>query len=516
MKTFSPFVSFLLPILSLLSVLEARAAGGVPVRGVHVDFRTEVMTPSAMKEMAADLAGMGINTIVMEWEAAFPYDRHATISNRLAWTPEEVRDLVAFCGTLGIDVIPLQHCFGHVEYILRHDRYSRLRERFRSEISQICPLKPEAEELFREIFAEVAALHDSEYFHIGGDETYLLGLCPECSAFVEEHGKSKLFVDYISKMCRIVTELGKKPVLWADIITMYPEAVNELPADAVLVDWNYGWDVRRFGDIDKVYASGLEIWGAPAIRSSPDSYYLTDWAKHFRNQAEFIPYARSAGYKGIIMTSWSTSGLYGVLFEPGDEVVAIDPIRTVYPMSGFRIALAMYGEALRSDGPVDPEGFVLRYGAERFGFSAGEAAVLWRVLAAPQRQVRYGIESGTRAPVAEVLAATRAVRDELYTLVPRRNRREIDHLRLMMDLRVQYLEYKVIEAEFNSPGFSRAGAAALLARLEGEVISKNDELARRFTELNSGYIKEAELPYLNSVRERQMTETLNALRAITR
>ncbi|MFR6033300.1 MAG: hypothetical protein ACLUKN_09085 [Bacilli bacterium] len=29
---------------------------------------------------------------------------------------------------MGIDVIPLQNCFGHCEYILRHDRYINLRE----------------------------------------------------------------------------------------------------------------------------------------------------------------------------------------------------------------------------------------------------------------------------------------------------------------------------------------------------------------------------------------------------
>lgn len=38
----------------------------------------------------------------------------------------------------------------------------------------------------------------------------------------------------------------------------------------------------------------------------------------------------------MVMTSWSTSGLYGFFFEPKNEVTAMDPVRTVYPMAGFR------------------------------------------------------------------------------------------------------------------------------------------------------------------------------------
>ena len=85
------------------------------VRGFHIDFRAEVMTLDAMKAFAAELSGMGINTIVMEWEATFPFDKNAVICNEYAFTPAEVADFVAYCSGLGIDVIPLQHCFGHVE-----------------------------------------------------------------------------------------------------------------------------------------------------------------------------------------------------------------------------------------------------------------------------------------------------------------------------------------------------------------------------------------------------------------
>ena len=178
--------------------------------------------------------------------------------------------------------------------------------------------KEEAKKVFREIFREVAELHPSPYFHIGADETYLLGSCAQCSK-VE---KSRLFVDYIKAMYEVVKELGKQPIIWADIILMHPEAVQELPKDLIYVDWNYGWEPDRFGKLDNLLKLGAKMWGATALRSAPDNVYLTQWMKHFDNLSTFLPFARSHGYEGIIETSWSTSGTYGFHYDNGWEAVS--------------------------------------------------------------------------------------------------------------------------------------------------------------------------------------------------
>lgn len=85
-------------------------------------------------------------------------------------------------------------------------------------------------------------------------------------------------------MCEIVESMGKQPVLWADIILKYPEALHELPKDIIYVDWNYGWDRDHFGNMDNLFNAGVTFWGAPSIRSHPDNIYLTQWEKHFNNQ----------------------------------------------------------------------------------------------------------------------------------------------------------------------------------------------------------------------------------------
>ncbi|MEP6610775.1 MAG: beta-N-acetylhexosaminidase, partial [Mucilaginibacter sp.] len=97
------------------------------VKGFHIDLRIQVMTMDALKAFALKLSKQGINTIIMEWEGTYPFQKHPLIPNRYAYTQEEVASFIKYCADLKIDVIPLQQSFGHVEYILRNEKYKDLR-----------------------------------------------------------------------------------------------------------------------------------------------------------------------------------------------------------------------------------------------------------------------------------------------------------------------------------------------------------------------------------------------------
>ena len=484
------------------------------VKAFHVDLRTEVMTLSALKDLAKQLSDIGVNTMVMEWEGTYSYDKHATLSNKYAYSREDIQSFVSYCSSLGIDVIPLQNCFGHVEYILRHDRYSAIRED-NKEISQVCPMKEqEAKAIFTEIFTEMAALHPSQYFHIGGDETYLLGSCPLCSAKAEAEGKSKLFVDYVKVMCDIVTSLGKTPVLWADILLKYPESADQLPKDAIFIDWNYGWKRDRFGDTERLIDLGIPMWGAPAIRSHPDNIYITQWEKHFDNISTFIPDCRKAGYNGIIMTSWSTSGTYGFSYDTNWEVISMFPIRYVYPLSGFNILIAAYGEALNNPSPLDTHSFIVGYGQSQFGLSETESEEFYKIMTTPQNAVRRGKDTENKS-VLTLKNEMTELKNKLRTLHPKSHHKEFEHFVLMLDLRHQYLTFKEIEARYQSNDFERSKAITLAKDLEDLRITAliND---RRFIDLNKNYLHDEELVEINRVRNEKFYNLYNTIENISK
>lgn len=471
------------------------------VRGFHIDLRVQVMTMDALKAFASKLHDDGINTLIMEWEGTYPFEKHPLIPNRYAYTREEIISFVKYCNNLGIDVIPLQQSFGHVEYILRNDRYKDLRED-QKDFSQVCPLQTAQDSaLFTDLYKDLASTHTSKYIHIGGDETYLLGHDARCRKMVEKEGKSKLYIDYIRMLCNIVIGLGKTPVLWADIALKYPEAIKLLPKGTVFVDWNYGWDMNHFGDHQKLIQSGYEIWGAPAIRSSPDNYFLTEWEKHFKNIRDFVPAAAKMGYKGIIMTSWSTSGQYSPVFESEEEMTEEYAIRHVYPLSGFNMLVAAYAQAIQSASPLDINSFIRKYCAERYGLSVEEADVFWKALKTTPYEILHGkVQSPAPMTVKQLLDSAQTALDVLYDLHPLKNKEEFEQYRVMAEIRRNYLHFHAILEELNDPAFKADQTPAVLKDLE-KLLMSQDIVDMHFSELNKNFLKPGEIKEENEVRD---------------
>ncbi|MGZ3812578.1 MAG: beta-N-acetylhexosaminidase [Mucilaginibacter sp.] len=471
------------------------------VRGFHLDLRIQVMPMPALKTFAKKLSSSGINTLIMEWEGTYPFEKHPLIPNRYAYTKAEIVGFVKYCSALGIDVIPLQQSFGHVEYILRHERYKELRED-QKDYSQVCPLQTKQDSaLFTDLYTELASTHTSKYIHIGGDETYLLGHDERCKLKVAEEGKSKLYIDYIRMLCNIVIRLGKKPVLWADIAMKYPEAIKLLPKGTVLVDWNYGWDMNNFGEHKKLMESGYEIWGAPALRSHPDNYFLTQWEKHFKNIRDFVPVCRQLGYKGMIMTSWSTSGGYSHVWETDENILDLYAIRHVYPISGFNMLLAAYAESLKSPGPLDIDEFVVNYTARNFGFNKKRSALFWEALKVAPFQVTQGrVSAPNELSIAKLLRSTQISAAVLAAMRPSKNKEEFEHYRLMMDIRVHYLEYEDIENRANSSTLTSTEKAIIIGDLKKNIY-ESKALDKRFNLLNAKNLYPSELKQENELRD---------------
>ena len=44
------------------------------VKGFHLDLRIQTMKMPALKALARDLHQKGINTLLMEWEASYPFE----------------------------------------------------------------------------------------------------------------------------------------------------------------------------------------------------------------------------------------------------------------------------------------------------------------------------------------------------------------------------------------------------------------------------------------------------------
>lgn len=498
MKRF-PSILFAITLFLLSQSATAQEKDFV-VKGFHLDLRIQVMKMDALKAFAKKLSEQGINTLVMEWEATYPFESQPLIPNKYAYTKEEIRSFISYCSSIGLDVIPLQQSFGHVEYILRNEKYKDLRED-QKDYSQVCPLQEEGDKkLFTELFTELAATHPSKYFHIGGDETYLLGHCEKCKAKAAKEGTSKLYIDHIKMLCDIVISLGKIPVMWADIALKHPEALQLLPKQTILVDWNYGWNMNNFGDHQKLIESGFEVWGAPSIRSHPDNYFLTQWEKHLKNISDFMPVCRQLGYKGIIMTSWSTSGQYSTVWETSDDIIDLYAIRHVYPITGFNMLLNAYIKGLETQKALDIPDFIKTYSKEQYGFNDQQSISFWKAVTTCPYEVNQGKVMAPQDITVSQLANSQAIAVKtLYELRPQKNQKEFEHYRLMADIRMLYLSYQKIEAEVNDANFSNSKIPSVLVQLK-KLLSDSKLIDKRFINLNKSTLYADELKEENDLR----------------
>jgi hexosaminidase len=508
MKLLLAISLFLLQATATQAGLQFQPVNNFRIKAFHIDLRIQVMKLPALMELAHHLHDEGINTIIMEWEASYPYSNESIISNELAYTRAEVKIFIDYCTRLGIDVIPLQQTFGHVEYILRHYKYAGLREDPK-DFSQVCPSElPKDSALFRALIKDMISLHQSPYVHIGGDETFLLGHCPKCQKKVAEEGLSKLYFDYIKMICDVVVGLGKKPVLWADIALKYPEYIQLLPKETVFVDWNYGWSLDRFGDHKKLLASGYEVWGAAAIRSDPDNFYLEKWKKHFDNISTFIPETREMHYAGIVMTSWSTSGAYSTVFDAHEDPLLLYPVRRVYPLSGFNLLIDAYTTAIKNDSPLDAHQFIISYCKDHYGLGQSGADTFESALfMAPYPVIAGQVKEKENFSLSQLVDSARQSLRWFQTLTPSKNSKEFAHYILMAEIRLFYLQVLQIEAEMNTDEYTVASHEKFEARLK-LLKNKSLYLNQNFSDLNKDFLYASEISKENDQRNYKLNELL--------
>lgn len=274
--------------IPLLTKREPRAD---KIRGFHLDMKGPMYTVDYLHRIIDRLAELQFNTILYEVEDKLQFERRPPVAHAEALSKTETRNLVDYAGWRGIEFIPLVQTMGHLEYALKHDEYAPLRE-YAPNAYQICPLKDGATQLVLDLIDDVFdATGPVRYFHLGGDETGLLGKCRRCAAKVRQSSKSKLYIDHMQAICDHVVERGARPILWCDMILAHPEALEALSRDVVIMDWDYWTGEER---TDYVHAWGRGRFSHRDLRKLDKGFraqyegYYADAAT--RDDHRFVPF----------------------------------------------------------------------------------------------------------------------------------------------------------------------------------------------------------------------------------
>jgi hypothetical protein len=246
-------------------------------------------------------AAAGYNAIGLYLEHRYAYPSAPWAAGPGCLTPELARQLQQTARAHGLRLIPFLNTLGHMEGFIRSEGGQWLAEGepgFGS--AQICASRAECTAFVRGLIADALEAFDDEWVHLGGDETNQLGQCPRCAERVRQIGKGGLYAEYFAPLCRFVLERGRRPCLWGDMLLLHPEALDALPRETLIFDWQYFGRPRPSTELFR--GRGFDVVCCPSVQT-----YNSGWCflgETQRNIDEHAEDARACGALGVLVTTW--------------------------------------------------------------------------------------------------------------------------------------------------------------------------------------------------------------------
>lgn len=287
------------------------SAPAPPIIGVHLDMKGIVFRPGYLPQLLRDLASQGVNTVLMEYEDIFPFEGiDVAFDPPTVWSRRTIDVLRREARRNGIEIIPLQQCLGHLEWVFRWNRYARFAEDPQYP-STLCLTDPEGKALVREMLRQVLEAHpESRYVHLGMDEAHALqGAAARAGRPVLE-----LFVEYLLELVDFVEQYGKTPVIWSDMLEDHflPGIFDAIKDRVVLCPWDYGTTTSRsprgrlLGPrISKAWLAEPDNPLAPAVPAG--AAFFEDLQDDLQRRIE--PYRHDREYDSLFQVDlWSALG----------------------------------------------------------------------------------------------------------------------------------------------------------------------------------------------------------------
>jgi hypothetical protein len=337
-----------------------------PRRGFYHDVsRGKVPALHTLLWLVKQLAALKINEFQLYIENVFQFTGHADMcSGTTPLTPADIDTIDKLCRTVHIDFVPSLTSLGHFDKILRLPRYRHLAEVEPAELQRrgiktwsddpwtLCVTDPASKTLLEELYADFLPHFSSSLFNICCDESWDLGLGRSAAA-AKAGGLGELYVNWVNLCAELAARHGKRVQLWGDIILNHPGLINELPADATLLEWGYAGN-HPFAEHGKLFAdSGRTFYVCPGTST------WQSLAGRWDNAVANLRNAAAAGLQhnasGFLNTDW---GDYG-----HQQALAV----SLLPMA-YGAAVSWHG---RRD---DPDQAALAAGLHIFGDRTGRVA----------------------------------------------------------------------------------------------------------------------------------------------
>jgi len=295
-----------------------------------------------IKFINEELAPRKVNTLILRVDFNYQFKSHPELRDSAALSKSDVKDILKACKKNGIAVIPQINLLGHQSWAAKTNNLLKVYPEFDETpwvkmpapkdykwpnddnlyCKSYCPLSPGVHKIVFDLVDEIMDVFEAKGFHAGMDEVFYLGddKCPRCAG----RDKAVLFANEVQTIRDHLAEQNRELWIWGDRlidgrttgIGMWAGSYNDtyravdlIPRDVVICDWQYDQDNQT-----AVYFAlkGLRVvtctWNRPqvAVNQVKDLY---------RSRAISSKELKSRFY-GIAETVWSPpvqflNGYYG-------------------------------------------------------------------------------------------------------------------------------------------------------------------------------------------------------------
>jgi hexosaminidase len=274
----------------------------IPMRVVMDDIsRGPIPAKAYIKEQVRRYSELKINHMSFYIEHVVKTESNPGFAPDGAISLEEFREISEYAAGYHIKVIGGFQSLGHFANILKVPALRHLGATDR----MLDPLNPEAIAFLRDIYREMAPAFSSHIFNANCDEAWDLSRAP-LKGEAANLGVARIYADHVRRIDTTLHELGKRTLIWGDIIMDYPEILDLLPKRILTGAWNYDAVESFAAFIDPLKDAGFDFTISPGILNS--NRLFPDYRMTFTNIRNFIGEGYRKGTCGVFLTVWDDGG----------------------------------------------------------------------------------------------------------------------------------------------------------------------------------------------------------------
>ncbi len=287
-----------------------------PNRGFMWDIsRNKIPTVDTIKRVIRLMADLKYNQLQLYIEGyPFAYDSYPDVwKYDTPLTPAELQEINLYCTKHFIEFVPNQNSYGHMNKWLKLPQFDEIKEvPGMAGATTIALTNPKTINFLKNLYSDLLPNFTSQYFNIGGDETYEVGT-GQSKAEYPDLSKEEIYLEGLKTLYGLLKEENKTMMFWADMIVKYADsnpsivrAAKEAMPDAIPINWGYEFNYDFGKSTATLKNAGFEYYVSPG--TSTWKSFIGRTSNMTANLENAARWGIQNGAIGYLLTVWGDEG----------------------------------------------------------------------------------------------------------------------------------------------------------------------------------------------------------------